>query len=162
VIIEAVSRDQAPAGFQRIAERMLRGRCFRSGVNHLGGDRRILRPRWNETPSDQRQFSGGLLRILADDGDRLGWGYVEARSPVRFVGTAIEIFLDKLLPPRQPVTPAHNDEIIADCNGAVMWRGGRDVCLHHGQTSAISLTDCPALRYSTSGICYKANDHPQS
>jgi hypothetical protein len=53
--------------------------------------------------------------MLANDRDGLGWGNVVAGSPVwfLFVGTAIEIFLDDLLPSRKSVAPAHG-EIMAD------------------------------------------------
>jgi hypothetical protein len=37
--IEAVCWDQAPAKFQRVAKRWLRGRCFRSCVDHLDSNR---------------------------------------------------------------------------------------------------------------------------
>lgn len=54
--------------------------------------------------------------MLADDWDGLGGRDVEAGTPVwvSFVGNAVEIFFDKLLPPRESVAAAHNDEIIAD------------------------------------------------
>jgi hypothetical protein len=51
--------------------------------------------------------------MLADDCYRLGGGDVEAGSPVGFVGTAIEIFLHDLLPPRESESSAHG-EIMAD------------------------------------------------
>jgi hypothetical protein len=41
-----------------------------------------------------------FLGILTDDGNGLGRGDVVPGSPVRFVGTAVEIFLDDLLSPR--------------------------------------------------------------
>jgi hypothetical protein len=37
-LVKAVCGDQAPAGFQRIAECGLCGRCFRPCVDHLGRD----------------------------------------------------------------------------------------------------------------------------
>src|ERR1019366_3330445 len=61
----------------------------------------------------QRQFSHRLLRILADDCDRLGRRDVVPRAPVWFVGNAVEIFLDNLLSPRQSIASAHG-EIMAD------------------------------------------------
>jgi hypothetical protein len=54
-----------------------------------------------------------ILRVQRKKGinrvawDRLGWCNVEARTPVWFVGKAIEAFFDKLFPPRQSVAPAH-------------------------------------------------------
>ena len=51
--------------------------------------------------------------MLADDGHGLCRGDVEARTPVGFVGNAIEIFFDNLLPPRQSIAAAH-EEIIAN------------------------------------------------
>ena len=49
----------------------------------------------------------GFLRMLADDRDRLGRGDVVTRAPVFFPGDAVEVFLDKLLSPRQSVASAH-------------------------------------------------------
>jgi hypothetical protein len=51
--------------------------------------------------------------MLADDWNGLGGGDVVARSPVGFVGSAVEIFLDNLLSPRESISAAHR-EIMAD------------------------------------------------
>ena len=69
--IKTVCGDQAPAGFQRIAERGFGGRCFGARIDHVGGGRRVFRPTRNEPPAHRRQFADGFLRILGDDRDRL-------------------------------------------------------------------------------------------
>jgi hypothetical protein len=51
-LVERICGDHAPAEFERIPEGGLRPRRFRPCVNHLGGDRRVFRPRWNESPAD--------------------------------------------------------------------------------------------------------------
>jgi hypothetical protein len=112
-LIESVRGNQAPAISDRIAERGPRASRFRSCVDHLGGGRRVLRPPRNETPADQRQFPEGLLRILANDGDRLGGGNVVAGIPVFIIRDGGEVLFEKLLSPRQPIAPAHG-EIMAD------------------------------------------------
>ena len=43
-LIETVCRDEAPAGFQRITERRLRGRLFRPCVDQAGGAGRVFCP----------------------------------------------------------------------------------------------------------------------
>jgi len=53
---------------------------------------------------------GSALGILADDWDWLGGSDVVTGVPVRFVGTAVEIFLDKLFSPRESVTSAHGKD----------------------------------------------------
>ena len=58
--------------------------------------------------------------MLADDGDGLGRGNVEAGSPIGFVGTAVEIFLDNLFSPRESVAAAHG-EIMADRLASRLW-----------------------------------------
>ena len=45
--------------------------------------------------------------MLADDRDRLGWSDIVARIPVILPRGAVEVLLDKLLPPRQAVSSAH-------------------------------------------------------
>jgi hypothetical protein len=46
---------------------------------------------------------------IAGDWNRLGGSNVEARSPVWFVGGAVEIFLDELFHARQSIAPAHRE-----------------------------------------------------
>jgi hypothetical protein len=98
---------QAPARFQRIAERRLCACRFRSGVNHLGCAGRVFCPRRNETPAHQRQFTDWFFRVMANDRDWLGGSNVVSRRPVIVPCRAVEVFLDDLLSPRQSVTPAH-------------------------------------------------------
>jgi hypothetical protein len=50
-LVETICGNQAPAEFQRIAERGLCSCRFRSCVNHLGGTRRLFRPRRNQSPT---------------------------------------------------------------------------------------------------------------
>jgi len=83
-LVKAVCRNQAPAGFQCIPERGLRGRRFRPCVDHLGSTGRVLRPRWNESPAHQRQFPDRLLGTLADHRDGLCWRDVVSRNPILF------------------------------------------------------------------------------
>jgi len=108
-LVKTIGGNQAPAKFQRIAERGFRSRCFRPRIDHACGNGRVSRPRGNESPAHQRQFPHRLLRILADNGDRLGGGDVVPRAPIWFVASAIEVFLDNLLPPRKFVTTAHGE-----------------------------------------------------
>jgi len=68
-------------------------------------------------PLHQCYFTDRLLRILANDWDRLGGGNVVARNPVFVPRGAVEIFLDKLLPSRQSVASAHGG-IMADSEGS--------------------------------------------
>ena len=112
-LVERICRNQAPAGFQRIAERRLGARRFRSGIDHPCSTRRVRRPRWNESPAHQRQFADGLLGMLANHRNGLGRRNVEARAPVFLTGDGIEIFFDDLLSPTQFVAAAHR-EIMAD------------------------------------------------
>ena len=49
--------------------------------------------------------------MLANDGDGLCGGNVVAGRPVIIRGTAVEIFFDELLSPRQSVAPAHEDTL---------------------------------------------------
>ena len=65
-----------------------------------------------------------FLRMLADHRDRLGRGDVVPRRPVVIPMGSIEVFLDKLLPPRQSVSSAHAGDYgrfeahpHATCNG---------------------------------------------
>jgi hypothetical protein len=106
-LVEPVRRNQASARLQRIAERGLRGCRFRSGVNHLGGGRRVFCPRRNEPPAHHRQFADRLLWMLANDRDRLGRRNIVSGTPVLPFRDAVEVLLDKLLPSRQSVAPAH-------------------------------------------------------
>jgi hypothetical protein len=112
-LLEPVCRDQAPAEFQCIAERRLRGRGLSPSIDHPSSSRRVLRPAWNEPPSHQRHFPDGLLGILADDRDGLGRSDVIAWTPVVLARGGVEELLNKLLPPRKFVAPTH-EEIMAD------------------------------------------------
>ena len=51
--------------------------------------------------------------MLANDRDGLGGGDVVARCPVFLAWGYVEVLLDQLLPPRQPIASAHG-EIMAD------------------------------------------------
>ena len=73
----------------------------------------VFRPPWNESPPKKRQFADRFLRVLTNDRDRLGGGYVVPRIPVFHSRDTIEVFLKNLLSPRQTVSPAHR-EIMAD------------------------------------------------
>ena len=111
--VKTIGGDQAPAKFQRIAEGGSRSRRFRPRIDHPGRNRRVFRPRRNQSPADKRQFPHRLLRMLADDGDRLGRGDVETGTPIFFARNGIEVFFENLLSPRQSVAPAHR-KIMAD------------------------------------------------
>src|SRR2546422_5714273 len=101
--VETVCGNQAPSKSQRIGERGFRARCFRPRVEHPRCDRGVFRPRWNQSPADQRQFSDWFLWILANDRDRLGRGDVVTGTPVVFTRDAVEILFDNLLSPRKSV-----------------------------------------------------------
>src|SRR5579863_9321905 len=45
--------------------------------------------------------------MLANDRDRLSWGYVVARRPILFAGDTVEVFFDDLLAPGKSVAAAH-------------------------------------------------------
>jgi len=45
----------------------------------------------------ERWFPYGFLGVLADNRDGLSGRNVKARAPVRFVGNAVEIFLDNFV-----------------------------------------------------------------
>jgi hypothetical protein len=64
---------------------------------------------WNQTPAHKRNLPHWFLRMLADNGHRLGWSDIEPRVPIVVPRIAVEMFLDDLLPPRQSVTPAHEE-----------------------------------------------------
>jgi hypothetical protein len=51
--------------------------------------------------------SAALLRMLPDDGDRLGWSDVVARLPVVVAWEGIEMFGDELLATRESVAATH-------------------------------------------------------
>ena len=106
-LVKSVCWDQAPARFQRITERGLGSRCFRPCIDHHGSYSGVFRPRRNQSPAHQRQFSDRFFRILANDWDWLSRGNVVARSPFASVWHCVEVFVDKLLPSRQSVSSAH-------------------------------------------------------
>ncbi len=112
-LVKSVCWDQAPARLQRIAERGLRPRGFRSCVNHPGSAGRVFRPRWNQSPTEQRQFPNRFLRILANDRNRLSGGNVVARIPVFLARRTGKMLLNNLLSPGKSIAPAHW-EIMAD------------------------------------------------
>ena len=64
----------------------------------------------------ERWFPYGFLGVLADNRDGLSGRNVKARAPVRFVGNAVEIFLDNLLSPTQFVEAAHAGDY-----GRTLW-----------------------------------------
>jgi hypothetical protein len=51
-LLKPICWDEAPASFQRVTKRGLHACRLRSCVDHLGSDRRVFRPRWNESPAD--------------------------------------------------------------------------------------------------------------
>jgi hypothetical protein len=98
--VKAVCGHQAPAGFQRIAERWI-GRRLSPRIDHAGGGRRVFRPSGNEPPTSSAKVANRFLGMLSDDGNRLGRRYVVAGGPVGLVGSTVEIFLDNLLSSRE-------------------------------------------------------------
>src|ERR1019366_7397208 len=69
------------------------------------------------TSDNSRTGFFGFWRMT---GDRLGGGDVEARTPVWFVGHAIEVLFNDLLSPRKSVASAHW-EIMADRKNRSAW-----------------------------------------
>jgi hypothetical protein len=105
--IEAIGGDEAAARSERFAEGGKRARRFRSGVNHPRCARAVLRPRRNEAPADKRQVTHWLLRVLADDRNRLRRSEVVPRTPVALPRIRGEVLFEELLPPRQSIVSAH-------------------------------------------------------
>jgi hypothetical protein len=68
--------------------------------------------------------SAALLRMLPDDGDRLGWSDVVARLPVVVAWEGIEMFGDELPATRESVTTAHGRIMphVAAGQGRLRWR----------------------------------------
>jgi hypothetical protein len=81
-LVKPVRWDEAPATAQWVTERWLCRCCLRPCVNHLCGDRLVLRPRGDQAPTHQRQFPARFLRILPDHWNGLSRGNVVTRSPV--------------------------------------------------------------------------------
>src|SRR5260221_104445 len=93
--------------FQRITERGLLTGGLRSGVDHAGGTGRGPRPRWNQSPANQRQVAHGFLWVLTNNGNGLRRCDVVAWTPVFLARDAIEVLFQNLLSPRQSIAPAH-------------------------------------------------------
>ena len=113
-LVKRICGDQASAKSKGIAEGRLRGRCFRSCVDHSGRARGVLSPMRNQTPAHQRQLSNRFLWMLADYGNGLGGCDIEAWRPAVFPRRRVEILLDELFSARQPVATAHDRKFIAD------------------------------------------------
>ena len=60
----------------------------------------VLGPRWNQSPTEQRQFADWLQWVLADHWNRLRGSDVVAGIPLVFPWHGIEVLGDELLPPR--------------------------------------------------------------
>src|SRR5580658_942200 len=99
-LVERVRGNQAPPTFQGLPERGLHARSFGSCIDHLCRNRRVSSPRWYESPANKRHFPDRFLRILANDRDILGRGYVVSGIPVIFHRGAVEILFNNLFPPR--------------------------------------------------------------
>ena len=111
--VKTVRWNQASAESQSIPKRWPLMSRFRPCVDHACADRRVFRPRWNESPFHEREFTNGFLGMLANDGNGLRGSDVVARNPILLVRGAIEVFLDNLLPAGKTVASAHG-EIMAD------------------------------------------------
>jgi hypothetical protein len=72
---------------------------------------RILRPRRNQAPSNERQFAAWLFGMLADDGNRPSGSDVIARPPVIFDG-GVEVFRDELLAMRETIAATHKRDYV--------------------------------------------------
>jgi hypothetical protein len=118
-LVKPVRWDEASTVGQRITERGLRRSRLTSGVNHHRCTRHILRPRWDESPTHQRQLPPWFFWVLANDGDGLGWCDVVAGIPLRLVRRRVEVLLDKLFPTRQSVASAHQEIIDRAVSGKV-------------------------------------------
>jgi hypothetical protein len=57
-------------------------RRLRSGVNHPRCTRRVLCPRLNQAPTQEREIASRFLRILPHDGNGLSRSDIETRGPV--------------------------------------------------------------------------------
>ena len=111
--IETVCGDQAPAEFQRITKCGLGACRFRPCVDHLAGDRRVLRPRGNESPPHQRQFPDGFSSDSGGSPGQAVWAQCCIGESTPLPRTPVEVLLDDLFSPRKPIAPAHG-EIMAD------------------------------------------------
>ena len=106
-LIKSICWNETALRFKRLPERGSCGHRLRPPIDGLVSNGRIFGPRRNESPSHHRELPGGLVGILADCQNRLRGGDVVAGTPLVLVGDCAEILLDKLLSPRQSVSPAH-------------------------------------------------------
>ena len=79
-LVKTIGGNQAPAKFQRIAERGFRSRCFRPRIDHACGNGRVSRPRGNESPAHHHRF--GLAIVPTNDRDILLRRDIESRCEV--------------------------------------------------------------------------------